>query len=316
MNLIPLAVFALVFAISSPSMSSPIELESSESLYLGEKKQISLELINQEDSSDLEWAVDKSDLVNLDGGELISIEPKVLGTTLNIDLTAPYIAPSFANKEVLLVGRDPITRMSLVTVRIDLSVRAELVIRFRERDEASFASIIPSPQADSDYEWDIPMDPTTGDYLPITVNNHKKGLWVRFRYEGKNPNNLLRSDGYVIHIYRGEGEYIVHQPFDKDTYLKQSNCPLEPISEDEWENPRLGLTAKGQDWANCEFRGFVPEGMAYGFGYREHYLESEEHEKRVEIKNVGELNTALIEYYQFLEESRMGDPLSAMCSSW
>lgn len=171
-----------------------------------------------------------------------------------------------------------------------------------------------SEQSESTFEWDVPLDPMSGEYTPITVNNHARGLWVRFRYEGHPSDNLLRDGGYLIHIYAGEGEYIVHQPFDAETHMLRSGCPFDPIKLEEWKNPELGLIAKGKPWANCEFRGYVPNGTAYGFGFREHYLEREAHEKRVEIKNAGELNRDLINYYKFLEENGLG--FSALCTSW
>lgn len=232
---------------------------------------------------------------------------------LEIKIKAPYISPSFDSIPITISGVDEKTKNKAIEINLILSVRAELVIRLRPRSEEFMLKKL-SVKSDSAFEWDIPMNTATGEYTPITVNNHPCGLWVRFRYEDQPSEELLRSGGYLIHIHRGEGEYIAHQPFDNDTHLLRANCPFEPISIDEWKKPEMGLSAKGSSWANCEFRGFVPNGTTYGFGFQEHYLETELHEKRVEIKNVGELNKDLINYYKFLEENGLG--LSALCSSW
>ncbi len=312
------ALFTIIFLMANSALTAtetaPL-IQTSASLYLGQKLDLDILLPNIT-PNETTWNVDNSSLLELDGGELISIQPQATESGIKIQIAAPYISPSFTNKKVIITGRDINSEVSNTVIELDLNVRAELVIRFKKRDIDSFSSIIPSEQTDSPFFWDLPIDPESGNYQNITVNNHQRGLWVRFRYEDSSDIELLRSGGYLIHIYRGEGEYIVHQPFNRDTHLNQSNCPLEPISEEEWQNPSTGLDASGKAWSNCEFRGFVPEGLAYGFGFREHYLESEENKKRVEIKNTGELNTELIEYYQFLEESGLMDPLSALCQGW
>ncbi len=316
MNLFAKYIFIFTLALTAPSSwaHASLQLTTEQSLYLGESKNVTLP-VPEDLSQNLSWSIDSSKIKQLDGNEWITIEPQFdqQKSLVTLKIKAPYISPSFDSIPVTITGFNETLKTKDIEILLILSVRAELVIRFRPRSEDFVLKKI-SEQSNSVFEWDIPMNTVTGEYTPITVNNHPRGLWVRFRYEGQPSEELLRTGGYLIHIYRGEGEYIVHQPFDNDTHLLRTNCPFEPISIDEWKNPEMGLTAKGASWANCEFRGFVPNGTAYGFGFREHYLETESHEKMVEIKNAGELNKDLINYYQFLEESGLG--LSALCSSW
>jgi len=294
--------------------AAPLVL-TDQSFYLGESRTVVIGELESSSAEPIEWTVSRQMLDELDGGELIAVTPEVMASgELEIQVSVPYISPSFENFEVDIVGRQAGQVTPVARVRLNLSVRAELVIRMRPMpEEIDFSSL--SEQVNSDFDWNVPLDPETGEYKTITVNNHPRGIWVRFIFENPENIQLIRSGGYLVHIYRGEGEYIKHQPFDRETHLMQSGCEFEPITEEEWRNPDLGLLAEGKPWSTCEFRGFVPAGMAYGFGYREHYFEGKEHEKFVEIKNVGDLNTDLIEYYYSLEAMGIS-PLGAMCSTW
>lgn len=309
------AIVLLSYLFVVSSAHSEMLLSAEPSLYLGEAQTLNLS-VPTKIKQPLIWQVDRAALKEMDAGEFIVVTPTLSldGQKVAIQLVAPYISPSFDRVPVVVTGRASNSSEILVQINLQLSVRAELVVRFRQRTENFLLGRVLSEQSDSIFEWDMPLDSKTGEYSPITVNNHKKGLWVRFRYEGGVDQELMRAGGYLMHIYRGEGEYIVHQPFDNDTHLLKSECAFDPITDEQWKSPELGLVAKGQSWANCEFRGFVPAGTAYGFGFREHYLEKESQQKFVQIKNTGELNTELIEYYKFLEESGQG--FSAICTSW
>jgi len=71
----------------------------------------------------------------------------------------------------------------------------------------------------------------------------------------------------------------------------------------------------------CQDRELPPDqsdqssqGTLYGFGFREHYLESEDQKKLVTIDSLTTLDTYLIELYQFYEQLGVG--LSNLCSQW
>lgn len=303
----------LVFC-SSLWAGNQAQVFSEQSFYLGEKRTVSLEIPAEINTNNMVWSLNAAQIQQLDGGEFIRIAAQFVNLPgeLKIDFFIPYMAPSFTDLPVTLMGYDPYDPTTTLTVQMSLTVRAELVIRFRSQKNSSPSLLPLSAQADSVFQWDVPVNEQTGEYRPLVINNHKKGVWVRFRYEDEPGTELERSGGYLIHIYRGAGEYIVHQPFDKDTHLIRSECPLEPISESEWLNPSEGLNAKGKNWSPCEFRGYVPPNAAYGFGYREHYLEDESNQKFVEIQNVGKLNKELIEALNVMGV----DLLTGLCTSW
>lgn len=296
----------------SADAGSRVDIQTMQSFYLGEKRTETLVVPTEINTTNMIWNIDASQVQALDGGEFVRVSPQVLNNPgeLKIDFFIPYMAPSFENLKITLMGYDPLDTTSTVSIEVILSVRAELVIRFRQL--TSGVELLPdNVPKNSAFEWDLPYDAEAGAYRPLVINNHKKGIWLRFRYDGTSA-DLKRAGGYLIHIYRGPGEYIVHQPFDKDTHLIDSQCRETPITDDEWRDPAMGLMAKGKEWSTCEFRGYIPPGAAYGFEFREHYLENETQKKRVEISNMGRLNTELIEALE-----AMGiDLLTGLCSTW
>lgn len=311
-----MAIFAFVLCASVSAASPLVSVVLAEaSLYLGEETVLTMHPGHDLKAGEIEWTVEREQLDALDAGELIGLKSSFNEAgQWEIRINAPYISPSFADVEVQVVGRKLGESEVVAMARVSLSVRAELVIKMKQTpNDYDFASA--PDQVVSDFLWDVPKNPATGEYQTITVNNHPRGIWVRFLFENAENVPLIRSGGFLVHIYRGEGEYIKHQPFEKETHLMQSGCDFEPISDEEWRNPELGLEAADKPWSKCEFRGYVPAGMAYGFGYREHYLEDRNHQKFVEIKNVGELNTELIEYYNTLDAMGIS-ALGAMCSTW